>query len=82
MLVHNYLVKENGVTIESYYPNDHGNPVHLHVKGGGASTKIGPNGYPVKGQPALSPKQAKVVEDNLPLIKKTIKEIQKWIKKT
>ena len=82
VLVHNYVVKENGVTIDSYYPNDHGNPVHLHVNGGGASTKIGPNGYPVKGYPSLSPKQAKVVEDNLPLIKKTIKQIQRWIKNT
>ena len=35
------VVKENGVTIEHNYPNDHGNPAHLHVKGEGQNTKIG-----------------------------------------
>ena len=51
------VVKENGVTVESYYPNDHGNPAHLHVKGGGKSTKIGPQGKPVRGYPELTPQQ-------------------------
>lgn len=82
MLVHNKcIVDENGVKIEDYYPNDHGNPVHLHVKGGGSNTKIGPNGKPVKGYPTLSPKQQKVVNNNINLIKKTIKNLQKEIRK-
>ena len=83
VLVHNKctVAKENGVTIEHYYPNDHGNPVHLHVKGGGSNTKIGPNGKPVKGFPKLSPKQQKVVDNNIDLIKKVIKQLQKEIKK-
>ena len=82
ILVHNQcIINENGVKIEYYYPNDHGNPVHLHVKGGGNSTKIGPNGKPVKGNPSLSPKQQKVVNNNIDLIKKTIKKLQKEIKK-
>ena len=55
--------------------------MHLHVKGGGNSTKIGPNGKPVKGNPSLSPKQQKVVNNNIDLIKKTIKKLQKEIKK-
>lgn len=75
VLVHNEcVVKENGVKIESYYPNDHGNPAHLHVKGGGPATKIGPQGLPVKGYPELSPKQAKVVENNLTVIKKQLRK--------
>ncbi|NLW27593.1 polymorphic toxin-type HINT domain-containing protein, partial [Acetivibrio saccincola] len=75
------VVKEGGVTIEHYYPNDHGNPVHLHVKGGGSNTKIGPQGKSLKGQPELSSKQKKVVEDNISEIKAIIKKIQKWIRK-
>ena len=81
ILVHNTcVVKENGVRIESYYPNDHGNPAHLHVYGGGAPTKIGPQGLPVAGYPSLSPQQATVVTNNLPTIKKAIKVAQKFLR--
>lgn len=82
VLVHNNcVVKENGVRIESYYPNDHGNPAHLHVYGGGgAPTKIGPQGLPVKGYPSLSSQQASVVANNLKKIKKAIKEAQKYLR--
>lgn len=83
VLVHNEcVVNQKGVKIESYYPNDHGNPVHLHVRGGGKSTKIGPKGYVVKGYPPLSPKQAKVVADNIKTIKRYIRKKQRWIKKS
>jgi len=82
VLVHNgcVIVKENGVEIESYYPDDHGNPVHLHVSGGGVNTKIGPQGKPVKGYPQLSSKQKKVVEKNIDLIKKAIKKYQRQLR--
>jgi len=76
------VFKGNGVSIEHYYPNDHGNPAHLHVKGGGLKTKIGPRGKPIKGQPQLSPKQASVVKENLTSIKKVIKQIQKNLRKS
>ena len=46
----------------------------------GKPTKIGPQGLPVKGYTDLSPKQAKVVANNLPLIKKTIKQKQKILR--
>jgi hypothetical protein len=75
------IVKENGISIVHYYPNDHGNPAHLHVKGGGENTKIGPQGKPVKGHPTLSPKQAGVIKENLQNIKKSIKQIQKELRK-
>ena len=58
----------------------HGGPTHLHVIGEGKPTKIGPQGLPVKEYPDLSPKQAKVVANNLPLIKKTIKQKQKILR--
>lgn len=64
------------------YPNDHGNPTHLHVKGGGKPTKIGPQGYPVKGYSNLSVQQAAVVRKYLPIIKKEIKRAQKVLKRT
>ena len=81
ILVHNEcILKEAGVEIMSYYPSDHGGPAHLHVIGEGKPTKIGPQGLPVKGYPDLSPKQAKVVANNLPLIKKTIKQKQKILR--
>ena len=82
VLVHNActVVKENGVKIESYYPNDHGNPTHLHVNGGGPSTKIGPQGKPVAGYPSLTPKQQKVVNKHIVIIKKVIKQAQKQLK--
>ncbi len=81
VLVHNEcIIKENGVKIYSNYPKDHGNPAHLHVEGGGTPTKIGPQGLPVKGYPALTPKQASVVANNIGLIKKTIKSAQKLLR--
>ncbi len=70
----------NGVTIESYYPDDHGKPVHLHVNGQGSSTKIGPNGIPLEGQPALSAQQSKIVKRYLKEIKAIFKQLQKWVK--
>ena len=76
------MVKESGVTIKSRYPNDHGNPAHLHVYGGGQPTKIGPQGLPIKGFPSLTPQQANVVKNNLPVIKKAIKEAQKYLRKS
>ncbi len=83
ILVHNKctVVKENGVKIESMYPADHGGPAHLHVSGQGPKTKIGPQGQPVKGYPQLSPQQIKVVKTNIIIIKRTIKDIQKWLRK-
>jgi len=84
ILAHNQctVVKKNGVKITSNYPDDHGKPVYLHVTGKCQTTKIGPQGLPVKGFPQLSPQQKKVVDENIVLIKKTIKEVQKWIRGT
>jgi len=74
------VVEENGVRIEHVYAgNDHANPVHLHVNGGGPVSHIGPNGKPTKGF-KLTPQQKRVIDNNLPVVKKTIKKLQKWFK--
>jgi RHS repeat-associated protein len=58
---------------------DHG-PAHLHIKGGGAEVKIGQNGKPLKGQPALSAAQQAFVNSNKGIIRKAITQIQKYHK--
>jgi len=50
------------------------------VIGGGPETKIGKSGMPLKGQPGLTPKQAKVVRNNKSLIHNRINKIRKYIK--
>ena len=69
--------------VESRYPNsrEHGNPVHFHAANNGNPSKIGPNGKPLAGEPELKPAQKKVIEENLNLIKKEFKKVQRWIRK-
>ncbi|MEM5343164.1 RHS repeat-associated core domain-containing protein [Paraburkholderia azotifigens] len=72
------IVKENGVEIVHYTRSgDHG-PAHLHVKGGGAETKIGQAGKPIEGSPELSSVQRVVVENNRATIRRAIDKIQRW----
>ncbi|HTN07940.1 DUF4160 domain-containing protein [Agriterribacter sp.] len=69
----------DGIDIVHYTRSgDHG-PAHVHVKGGGAETKIGQNGKPIKGSPELTSKQAQVVQDLKPEIRKSIRQIMKWV---
>jgi len=68
------IAKQGGVTIEHYGLKDHG-PAHAHVKGGGPETKIGPMGYPLKGQTALTPKQKNVVDACRPQIRKELNKL-------
>lgn len=44
-------------------------------------TAIGPQGYPVKGSPELSPQQSAVVRNNIQTIKRDIRELQREIRK-
>ncbi|MBO9570638.1 MAG: hypothetical protein J7497_00265 [Chitinophagaceae bacterium] len=72
------IAKDGNVEIVHYTKSgDHG-PAHMHVKGGGAETKIGQNGKPIKGSSELSNAQKKVVEDNKAEIRKAGKQIMKW----
>lgn len=73
------VANENGVEINhNYRSGDHG-PAHLHVEGGGDSTKIGMNGKPIKGSPELSSTQQKVVDNNKSTIRRAVDKIGRWL---
>lgn len=75
------IIKEGGVIIEHYYPNDHG-PAHAYVYeigNKGRGTKIGENGKPLKGERALTTREMKVVGRNKAKIRKDIQKIRKHI---
>ena len=70
----------DGITVEHYTRSgDHG-PAHLHVEGGGPSTRIGQMGKPLKGDPALSSAQKGVVQSNKGAIRKAVDQIQRYHK--
>ncbi len=72
------IVNADGVEIRHYTRSgDHG-PAHLHVIGGGAETKIGQAGRPIKGSPALTAQQQAVVDANRATISKSVDQIQRW----
>ena len=74
------ICKSKGVEISHYYRSgDHG-PAHLHIEGGGPSTKIGQNGNPLDGSPELSATQKQVVQENKSAIRKAIDAIQRWFR--
>ena len=72
------VANEDGVEIKHFTRSgDHG-PAHLHVEGGGESTKIGMNGKPLSGSPELSSTQQSVVNNNLSTIRSAVDKIQRW----
>lgn len=71
------IIQKNGVTIKSYGTNDVHKPAHAHVKGGGKEVRIGPNGKTLKGQPELSDKQKKVVDNHKKDFRKEINAVGK-----
>lgn len=56
---------------------DHG-PPHVHVKGGGAETKVGQNGKPTEGAPELTAAQQKFVTEFKSEIRSALKKIGRW----
>jgi hypothetical protein len=74
------IVDAGEIIIEHYFfGEDHG-PAHAHVVGGGPKTRIGPLGFPLQGDPELSPRQKRVVEQNRGKIRKCINKIGRWRK--
>ena len=74
------VAKQGDVDIVHYTRSgDHG-PAQLHVKGGGAETKIGQAGKPIKGSPPLTSKQQVVVDANKSVIRKTVDKMQRWFR--
>jgi hypothetical protein len=73
------VVDAGEIQIEHYYfDGDHGH-AHMHVTGGGRPTKIGPNGRPVRGAPELTRAQARVVNAQLPEIRRAGNKIGRWL---
>lgn len=62
-----------------YHVGDHG-PAHAHVEVGGATTRVGPKGYPLEGEPDLTPAQRRAVEHNRKPLRKTLNRIGRLLK--
>jgi len=62
----------------NYKSNDHA-PAHAHVVGGGKTTRIGPNGKPLEGDPELTAVQRSVVEANKSAIRRAVNKIGRWL---
>jgi RHS repeat-associated protein len=73
------IVSEDGVTVEHYYRGDEHGPAHMHVRGGGPPTRIGPNGRPLRGDAELTRVQARVVNRNLSAIRRAGNKIGRWL---
>jgi len=71
------IANENGVKVKSHGTGDAHKPAHAHVEGGGKQVRVGPNGKPLKGEPELSSKQSKVVNDNIKDIRKEVNKVGK-----
>jgi len=69
------IVDQGGVNIRHFGTGaDHG-PAHAHVTGQGPNTRIGPQGFPLKGDPPLSAAQRSIVQKNLKIIRKTLNKL-------
>ena len=72
VLVHNKrITKENGVRVDVRTSNEHGLP-HAHVTGNGPNTTVGLDGNPMRGHPAFSKQQLRVIKKNWEIIKEGI----------
>ncbi|HUY92007.1 MAG TPA: DUF4160 domain-containing protein [Pirellulales bacterium] len=70
--------RQGAVTIEHFYRSgDHG-PPHLHVSGGGASTRIGQNGRILKGGSSLTAVQQQAVDEYRTAMRKALRKIGRW----
>ena len=73
------IVSQGEVKIQHFYKGtDHG-PAHLHVVGGGRTTRIGSNGKPLAGDPPLTSAQQRVVDEHLKEIRKAGQKIGKYM---
>ncbi|MFQ4142117.1 polymorphic toxin-type HINT domain-containing protein [Chlorogloeopsis sp. ULAP02] len=75
------VVAEKGEVkiVHNYRSNDHA-PAHVHIIGGGPETRIKISGETMPGDPSPTTKQQKVIDENLPLIRKKLKKIIQWLK--
>lgn len=66
------------VTVVHYYRDGDHAPPHLHVMGGGASVRIGQNGWPIVAGTALTAHQREVISRHLATIRKAVRKIGRW----
>jgi len=73
------VVQDGQVRVEHYYrSNDHA-PAHMHVKGGGPETRIGPNGRPLRGDPMPTAAQQDVIARHVSVIRRGGRKIGRWL---
>lgn len=74
------LASDGKVTIEHYYKSGDHPPAHAHVRGGGADTRIGPNGKPAtKADAPMTRAQQKVYDANKSQVRRAINKIGRWL---
>lgn len=73
------IVEGGGVSVEHYYRSNDHPPAHAHVIGGGKTTRIGPNGKPLAGDPELTPIQRRLVDENKSRIRRNVNKIGRWL---
>ena len=73
------IARRGDVRIQHHYPNDHP-PAHLHVKGGGRQTRIGPNGYPTGNNPAMTARQRAAYDVNKAAVRRALNKIGRYLK--
>jgi hypothetical protein len=74
------IAKDGDVIVEHYYRGGDHPPAHAHVKGGGATVKVGPNGRPLAGEQKLSATQQAAVDANKSTVRKAVNKIGRWLK--
>jgi hypothetical protein len=73
------IASEGDVRVEHYYKSGDHPPAHAHVTGGGQTTRIGPNGKPLAGDPELTAAQRSAVDANRSAIRSAIRKIGRWL---
>ncbi|MFP2897605.1 RHS repeat-associated core domain-containing protein [Corallococcus sp. 4LFB] len=81
------IVNQDGVKITHNYgadaashggPMEHG-PAHAHVTGSGTETRIGPQGFPLKGDPKMTKAQQAVYNANKNVVRSSLNKIGRWL---
>ena len=65
--------------VHNYRSNDHA-PAHVHINGGGQTTRTKLNRSPMPGDPNPTSKQQKAIDENWPKIERDLRKVVKWIK--
>jgi len=76
----NEVATGDGVTFTHKYRGGDHAPAHIHVEGGGKTTRIGGAGKPLNDKDnAMTKTQKKIYDKNKTAIRKAAKKIGKWL---